>query len=149
MARFSTTISTPAVLMPRSTIWSICATPPNGIRGVVEAELVQQTSHGNGHIGEGTQFLVTLKVAGLPMHVTYQVRDYDRPRRVVLQANESAFNSVDTLTITPHDKGGSVVTYDAVLTASGVWRLLTPLLGLAFDRIGRRAEKGLQRELAG
>ena len=47
------------------------------------------------------------------------------------------------------DGGGSLVTYDAELTLKGLLGLADPLLAMAFERIGRRAERGLVDALGG
>jgi uncharacterized protein YndB with AHSA1/START domain len=114
--------------------------------GVLGAEILRPAQFGEAQVGEGTQFSVTLKLAGRPRVVTYEVHGYDRPRRVVLRAEEPSFRSTDAVSVTPAE-GGSVVTYDATLSATGPWRLLAPVFALAFGRIGRRAEQGLRREL--
>jgi hypothetical protein len=67
---------------------------------------------------------------------------------VVAVASSSKLTSVDTITVVP-DADGSVVTYDAQLTLSGVLKVADPLLALAFKRIGDRAAKGLIEALEG
>ena len=42
---------------------------------------------------------------------------------------------------------GSEMTYEARLTLKGVMRLVDPLFGLAFKRLGDNAAAGLRREL--
>ena len=52
----------------------------------------------------------------------------------------------DQITVRPEGAGASV-TYDADLQLRGALRVLDPLLGLAFKRLGDRARDGLRREL--
>jgi uncharacterized protein YndB with AHSA1/START domain len=103
----------------------------------------------DGGVGPGATFDVTLRLAGRPRHVTYRVADYDRPRRVVLEADDPAFRSVDTVTVEPLEGGGARATYDAVLEPAGLLRLASPLMAAAFGRIARRAAAGLSQVLAG
>lgn len=98
-------------------------------------------------VGEGTMFDVTLNLAGRLRHVPYRVASYDRPRRVVLEGTDPAFRSLDTISVEPSHGGGTTVTYEAVLEPLGRWRIVGPLLAVAFARIGRSAGVGLAREL--
>ncbi len=68
------------------------------------------------------------------------------PRRITFSARTPQFESVDTITVTPRP-GGSMVDYNASLGLRGVARIFTPLVGLAFRRIGDRARLGLARRL--
>ena len=52
----------------------------------------------------------------------------------------------DVISIEPSE-GVSIVTWDATLTLKGVFKLAAPLLALVFDRIGAKAEEGLQAAL--
>ena len=42
---------------------------------------------------------------------------------------------------------GSIVTWDATLELKGIFRVFSPVLALMFDRIGAKAEAGLQSTL--
>jgi len=100
-----------------------------------------------GVVSRDTTFDVTLRLAGRARHVTYRLAAYDRPRLVVLEANDPAFHSADTVSIESLPDGTSRVSYDAILEPLGVWKWASPLIALAFDRIGRRAATGLAREM--
>ena len=56
--------------------------------------------------------------------------------------------SLDTMTFSATQSGGTCVTYDATLTLNGPRSALDPLLGLAFGRIGDRAAAGLRAALS-
>ncbi len=98
--------------------------------------------------GPDAAFDVAVKAVLRPMTLRYRVTDYEPSDRVVAQAKNALFTSLDTITVQP-DGAGSVVTYDAELTLNGPLGLADPLLGLAFDRIGDRAASGLIRALDG
>jgi hypothetical protein len=112
--------------------------------GVSTVTLKGDPDHG---LGEGSQFLVTLLLGGRPQQVTYELAEYDRPRRVVLRCVQRGFISTDVVSIATEGGGRSSVSYDANLKLRGILRLGAPLTATAFRRIGRRAASGLRREL--
>ena len=66
---------------------------------------------------------------------------------MVFQADQAAVCSTDEIRVVPVGAGTSV-TYDADLRLKGpLGRLMDPLLGLAFRRIGDRAAAGLRNAL--
>ena len=66
---------------------------------------------------------------------------------MVFQADQAAVCSTDEIRLVPAGAGTSV-TYDADLRLKGtLGRLMDPLLGLAFRRIGDRAAAGLRNAL--
>ena len=67
-------------------------------------------------------------------------------RRLKMVSTTAWLRSVDELSVEP-DGEGARVTYDAVLTLNGPLRVLDPLLGIAFRRIGDRADVGLRQAL--
>ena len=80
--------------------------------------------------------------------LTYVIVDYDRPRRLVAEANTDRLRSYDVITV-ESDGNGCVVAYDATLELKGLYRLFGPLLGVLFRRIGSKADEGLQKALDG
>jgi hypothetical protein len=109
--------------------------------GVAEAERLT-----DGPVGPDTRFRVVTLVAGRKIPLEYRVTAFGPGRRVVVTAESSSLRSVDEITVDA-DGDGSSMTYDADLSLRGVFVLLTPLLAVAFHRIGDRARGGLRREL--
>lgn len=103
---------------------------------------------GGGEPGEGTRFQVLVKWMGREIPLDYTTTAYERPQRLVLRAESSTTISEDTITIEPTDSGCEMV-YDARLTLKGVMRMVDPLFGLAFKRLGDNAAAGLRRQLGG
>lgn len=97
--------------------------------------------------GEGSRFQVLVRWMGREIPLEYTTTAYERPKRLVLRAENSSTVSVDTITIEPADSGCEMV-YNAQLTLKGVMRIVDPLFGLAFKRLGNNAAAGLRRELA-
>lgn len=145
MARFSTSATSTRSPEEVFSYLSDMRNAPEWDPGVSRVELVKPDEDGG--VGLGAVFLVTLKVAGRSKDVEYTITRYEQPRCVVLDAVDPAFRSIDTVTITPSAGGGSVANYDAELRASGLWRVLAPLMAVGFARIGRAAAEGFAREL--
>jgi hypothetical protein len=108
---------------------------------VVSAEMV-----GDGPVGLGTVFDLVTEFRGRRVALRYEITSYEAPRQVVLTARTPKLHSRDTITVEARS-GGSDVSYDAYLGLGGVARVLDPLLGVFFRRLGDAAREGLEREL--
>jgi hypothetical protein len=98
-------------------------------------------------VREQCRFLVTLLLGGKPKQVVYELAEYQRPDRAVLQGSLPGFTSTDVVTVRALPEGGSRAIYEANLELHGAFRLARPLINIAFQRIGRQAAAGLQREV--
>jgi hypothetical protein len=105
--------------------------------GVSSAEKI-----GAGEVEKGSAFDVVASGAKL----TYVVIEFDRPTRAIVEADGPRLRSYDVITIEPAENG-SIVTWDATLELKGVFKVFSPALALMFDRIGAKAEAGLQSTL--
>lgn len=103
-------------------------------------------SVGGNEPGQGARFEVLVRWMGREIPLEYTTTTYERPKRVVLRAENSTTISEDTITVEPTDSGCEMV-YDAQLTLKGAMRIIDPLFGLAFKRLGDNAAAGLRREL--
>jgi carbon monoxide dehydrogenase subunit G len=110
--------------------------------GVVEAERVNGAP-----IGQGTQFRLVAQFLGRKTPLTYRIVEYDPPRAVTFLGESSTVISRDRITV-EMIAGGTRITYDADLALKGLFRIADPLVGLAFNRVGDRALRGLTRTLA-
>lgn len=93
-------------------------------------------------VGPGSRFDLVAVFLGNRVPLTYEITEYDRPRRVVLVAETATVRSVDTITFAPAG-AGTRVTYDARLDFKGPARLLSPFLARVFKRVGDAAAAGL------
>lgn len=105
--------------------------------GVSSSEMV-----GDGAVEKGSSF----DVVASGTELTYVLVEFDRPNRAVAEANTSRLRSYDIIEVEPTE-AGSIVTYDATLELKGIYKLLSPVLALLFDRIGTKADEGLQAAL--
>jgi carbon monoxide dehydrogenase subunit G len=110
--------------------------------GVVEGENLTGQP-----IGPDSRFRLVSRFLGRRVPLEYRIVAFEPPRRVVFQADQAAVSSTDEIRFVPGGAGTSV-TYDADLRLKGpLGRLMDPLLGLAFRRIGDRAAAGLRSAL--
>lgn len=98
--------------------------------------------------GPGAVFDVVVDAPGKGLTLRYETTEYDAPSTVVVKAGSTLFTSLDRIEVRP-DGEGSLVTYDAELTLNGPLRLFDLALRPVFQRIGGRANEGLQRALSG
>ena len=113
------------------------------------SKVVQVTGDG---AGAGTEFDVTASGATL----RYVTTTYDPQNsssggaggELVVVGTSRMFTSTDKVSVIS-EGDSTMVRYEAVLELNGVLRVVDPLLGLAFGRIGDRAAAGLRRVLAG
>lgn len=94
----------------------------------------------------GSRFFVRVHWLGRDLPLTYGIVEFDRPRRLVLRAENATSVSEDTVEVEPSGQGARLV-YDARVELRGAARFLDPLLGLAFRRLGDGAAAGLRRQL--
>lgn len=98
-------------------------------------------------LGQGSHFRLVSRFAGRRIPLEYRITAFERPGRVVFQADQAAVRSTDEIRFDAIGDGASV-TYEADLQLKGpLGKLLDPFLGLAFRRIGDRAAAGLQEAL--
>lgn len=94
--------------------------------------------------GPGTEY--DLETGGATLR--YVVESYDPPARIRLRARNRFVTSVDSISVTT-EGDHTVVAYEANLTGNGVFRILEPILKVAFDRLGAKSAAGLAANLGG
>ena len=97
--------------------------------------------------GQGARFHVLVHWLGRDIPLEYTTTVYERPKRLVLRAENATTISEDTITVEPTG-AGCEMTYEARLTIKGAIRIIDPLFGLLFKRLGDNAASGLRRELS-
>lgn len=98
--------------------------------------------------GSDAVFDVTVgSIAGRPVTLRYETKEFVPDTRVLLVGKNALFTSIDVITIAPTSTGCDI-TYDAKLTLNGILSPMNIGLGLVFSKIGDRAAKGLRRVFA-
>jgi Polyketide cyclase / dehydrase and lipid transport len=94
----------------------------------------------------GVRYEVTVRFGKGIQHLTYEIVEFESPRRVVFAADTSRYRAIDTITVAPAD-AGSLVTYDAVINLKGLRKLAGPLIAGKFAALGEAATLGMRRVL--
>ena len=97
--------------------------------------------------GQGARFHVLVRWLGREIPLEYTTTAYERPRRLVLRAENATTISEDTITVEPRGTGCEM-SYEARLTIKGAMRIIDPIFNLLFKRLGDNAAAGLRRQLA-
>ncbi len=93
----------------------------------------------------GARYDVTVGFYGKALDATYEIVEFDAPRRLAYTINGKARGRTE-ITVAERD-GTTVVGYDATLTMGGLARLLDRGLQVAYDGIGENVEKGIAKQL--
>lgn len=142
MASYETTVETPRGIAEVFAYLADFSNTAEWDPGVVESE---RLSHAE--IGLGSRFRVVTSTAGSRQTLEYEITEWDPPQRLVLVGTTPRLRSIDTLSFSATDGGGTSVTYHADLAILGPGRVADPVLHLAFQVIGRRADQGLREVL--
>ena len=110
--------------------------------GVAESS---KASHGP--IGVGTEFNLRVKFGPRSIPMTYVVRAYDPPKRVVLEGKGDSVHALDDIAFAA-TRRGTRITYTADISLLGASRIAEPWLKGALDRVGKNAVRGLQAALS-
>ena len=83
---------------------------------------------GDGPVGEGSIFEITIKPAMGETGGTVTVKEFDPPRRVAFDVRMGKLQPTTTFTVVP-EGGGSRVTRRIDMQPSGLMRLMAPMMG--------------------
>jgi hypothetical protein len=148
MARYSTTLQTGVPAQQALDQLADFTTVADWDPGISESTLIAGEP---GRVGARYRVVASLGPRRIPLEyeILERIDAVDcAPGHVVLFAETGSFSAHDTITVTPEGTG-SLVRYEAVLTLTGVGRVMDWPLHLTFQVIGRRAEQGLRAWLAG
>ena len=102
----------------------------------------------DGPVGPGARYGLTVRMGGRVAPMEYRIRDFDRPRRVVLVGSGSNVEAVDEIRF-ERAGDGTVIDYTADIRLGGLLRLAEPFLGGTFEKIGRDAAAGMDARARG
>jgi dehydrogenase/reductase SDR family member 12 len=100
-----------------------------------------------GPIAVGTEYALRVKFGPRSIPMTYVVREYVPPKRVVLEGKGNSIHALDDIAFAA-TAGGTRITYTAKISMLGAFSVIEPLLSGALDRVGKRAVLGLQAALS-
>ena len=99
----------------------------------------------SGDGGPGTVYRNVSEFVGNTVELEYTAQTVEQPTFVIVGHNDTT-TSRDTITVTPH-AGGSTVVYRAEFTFTGVAKLAGPLLKPLLDRLGDKTAEQLKSSL--
>jgi NAD(P)-dependent dehydrogenase (short-subunit alcohol dehydrogenase family) len=102
----------------------------------------------HGPIGIGTAFELRVRFGPRSIPMTYVVREYDPPKRVLLEGKGDSVHALDDIGFAATPRG-TRITYTADISLLGASRVVEPFLKGALDRVGKNAVRGLQAALSG
>ena len=100
----------------------------------------------DGEIGVGSKFELVVEFAGNESPFTYEITEYERPERLVVESDSVAVHLTDTMTCTA-EGSASRLNYDARLDLKGWRKVTTPVMAVLFNRLCQKGRGGLEREL--
>jgi dehydrogenase/reductase SDR family protein 12 len=110
--------------------------------------VAQSLRPGSGPIGVGTVFELRVRFGPRSIPMQYAIREFDRPRRVLLEGKSDSVHALDDIGFVATPRG-TRITYTADISLLGASRIVEPLLQGALDRVGRNAVRGLEAALSG
>lgn len=112
-------------------------------RGIKKVEQVKGDGPGLGAVCD-----ITVRGAGGRDDVLrYETLEFEAPRTILVKGRNNKFTSIDRVTVTPTATGCDV-TYDATLTANGIYFFMNFALGRVFQKVGDAAVAGLRKKIA-
>ena len=110
-----------------------------------------ETTRRSGDGGLGTVYDNVSSFMGSKTELAYTVTELVPEKRFQLRGENRTVTATDTMSFEPTPTGGTKVTYHADFQFKGLFGkvapVLSPVLALAFKKLGDEAENGMQRSL--
>ena len=111
--------------------------------GTVDAKAIE-----GGEPRVGSRYALSVRVGNRVAPMEYAITELQPNERVVLAGHGSNVAAVDDIRFS-RTEHGTRIDYTADIRLTGLWRLVEPFAGGAFNKIGREAREGMQRTLDG
>ncbi|MFO1324383.1 MAG: SDR family NAD(P)-dependent oxidoreductase [Burkholderiales bacterium] len=99
-----------------------------------------------GPVAVGTQFDLRVRFGPRSIPMTYVVREYAPPSRIVLEGRSDSVHALDAIAFAPTAEG-TRITYTVDISLQGALRHAERWLGGTLDRVGKNAMRGMQAAL--
>ncbi len=99
-----------------------------------------------GAVDVGAHYRLGVRMRGKVVPMDYRIVSFEASRRVVLEGRGSGVRATDSISFEDAERGCRIE-YVAEIHLEGWMRLLEPLAGRTFEKIGRDARDGMQRTL--
>jgi NAD(P)-dependent dehydrogenase (short-subunit alcohol dehydrogenase family)/carbon monoxide dehydrogenase subunit G len=100
-----------------------------------------------GTIGIGTAFELRVRFGPRSIPMTYVVREYDPPKRVLLEGKGGSVHALDDIGFAATPRG-TRITYTADISLLAAFSIVEPLLKGVLDSVGKKAVWGLHAALS-
>lgn len=101
-----------------------------------------------GPTGPGISYRLRLRYGPVASDVTYTIRDYDKPKRLVLDGSAESYAVTDTIEFYPMGSDKTRICYRAEIRfKKPLPSPFFPVVALLLKRMGKRAVDGLERAL--
>ena len=101
----------------------------------------------SGPIGLGTAFKLRVRFGPRSIPMEYAIREFDRPRRVLLEGKSDSVHALDDIGFAATPRG-TRITYTADISLLGAFGIVEPLLKGVLDSVGKKAVSGLHAALS-
>lgn len=110
--------------------------------------VVESTKESFGATGPGTRYHLKLRYGPVSSEMTYTIKEYDVPHKMVLSGSGDSYTVVDTLDFKQVGPNETRIDYRADITFNKpLKRPVLPVATMILKRIGKKAVKGLERAL--
>ena len=99
-----------------------------------------------GPVGVGARYRLGVRLGGRVAPMEYRITVFEPSRLVVLAGEGSGVSAIDEIRFTPAGTG-TRIDYTADIRLGGLLRLVQPLLGGQFAKLGRAALNGMKSTL--
>ena len=99
-----------------------------------------------GPVGVGARYRLGVRLGGRVAPMEYRITVFEPSRLVVLAGEGSGVSAIDEIRFTPAG-AGTRIDYTADIRLGGLLRLVQPLLGGQFAKLGRAALNGMKSTL--
>lgn len=106
--------------------------------------ILSSTKVTDGDVGVGTAYDVVVSYRGRQMEMRYVITEYMPGHKIILEGRGARVHAVDVIDFV-EENGGTLITYTADLSLTGLGRFFEPLLAGRLRQIGADAVAGMRR----
>ena len=105
--------------------------------------IVSSTKVTAGDVGVGTAYDVVVAYRGRQMEMRYVITEYNPGHKIILEGRGSRVHAIDVIDFVD-ENGGTLITYTAKLSLTGLGRFVEPLLASRLRQVGSDAVAGMR-----
>ena len=109
--------------------------------------VVSATKATEGEVGVGTAYDLVLSYRGRRLEMQYVITEFNPGHKIVLEGRGSRVHAIDVIDFVD-ENGGTLITYTADLSLTGLGRFFEPLLAARLRKIGSDAVAGMREWIA-